>query len=113
MSEEQKQGAKVYDVNAKQVAIVPETLYEKGMSCPFCKSTAKPNYLSELNRLPTQIADLLQCSEEECGGVYLILSTPRTYLQKPIILNWQYSPKGVEQNGTQEGQQEQEQAATS
>lgn len=88
-------------VEGKRIALVPETLYSRTLCCPHCKSTAKPDYLSDLQNLPEQLADLLRCSEEECRGVFIVLAHPRTYLQKPIFFNWQLNQKGGEDNGTQ------------
>lgn len=97
-------------VEGKRIALVPETLYERQQCCPHCKSTATPEYLSELKELPSEIADMLKCSEPECGGVYLVIGHPRTYLQKPIFLNWKYNEKGEDNDGTQQQTEESEEA---
>lgn len=79
-------------VKGKKVMLVPELLYERNMHCPHCQSKKKPIYLSDLKNLPDNIIDALKCAE--CEGVYLVLSHPRIYFPKPIVLNWDYKDKG-------------------
>jgi hypothetical protein len=96
----------VFLVTGKRIAIVPEPFYEQNAVCPHCKTTATPKYLSDLNNIPDKIADVLKCTEEECGGVFIIISTPRLYLNKPIFLNWKYEKEGDEE-GARKQEQEQ------